>query len=77
MPALQPTPVANPRIWAIPPVLRVVGRLPWLGVCRELGRQASENPSHKRSLVRRIERGFDFLRYRFGPEGLSVAKNTV
>ena len=23
---------------------RVVGRLPWLGVCRELGRQASDKP---------------------------------
>ncbi len=33
--------------------------------------------SHKRSFVRRIERGFDFLGYRFGPDGLSVAKKTI
>ena len=37
----------------------------------------SDNPSHKRSLVRRIERGFDFLGYHFDPEGLCVAKKTV
>ncbi len=33
--------------------------------------------SQKRSVVRRIERGFDFLGYRFGPDGLSVAKKTI
>jgi len=25
-------------------MLMVVGRLPWLGVCRELGQQASDKP---------------------------------
>ncbi len=30
-----------------------------------------------KTFIGRIEKGFDFLRYRFGPEGLSVAKNTV
>jgi len=27
-----------------PLLLRVLGRLPWLGLCGALGRQASENP---------------------------------
>ena len=30
-----------------------------------------------KTFIGRIERGFDFLRYRFGPEELSVAKNTI
>ena len=29
-----------------------------------------------KTFIGRIERGFDFLGDRFGPEGLSVAKNT-
>ncbi len=33
--------------------------------------------SHKRSFVRQIERGFDFLGYHFGPEGFTVAANTI
>ncbi len=34
-----------------PWLLRVLGRLPWLGLCRGLGRQASEKPSHKQTFV--------------------------
>ena len=30
-----------------------------------------------KTFIGRIERGLDFLGYRFGPEGLSMAKNTV
>jgi len=33
--------------------------------------------ANKRSFVRRIERGFDFLGYHFGPDGRSVAKKTI
>ncbi len=29
------------------------------------------------TFIGRIERGFDFLGYHFGPDGLSVAKKTV
>ncbi len=30
-----------------------------------------------KTFIGRIERGFDFLGYHFGPEGLSVAKTTI
>ena len=30
-----------------------------------------------KTFIGRIEKGFDFLGYHFGPEGLSVTKNTV
>ena len=30
-----------------------------------------------KTFIGRIERGFDFLGYHFGPEGLSVAKKTI
>ena len=30
-----------------------------------------------KTFIGRIERGFDFLGYHFGPDGLSVAKKTV
>ena len=30
-----------------------------------------------KTFIGRIERGFDFLGYRFGPEGLSVARKTL
>ncbi len=33
--------------------------------------------SHKRTFVRQIERGFDFLGYHFGPEGFTVAAKTI
>lgn len=38
------------------------------------------SPFHARIVIRpctRIERGFDFLGYQFGPEGLNVALKTV
>ena len=37
----------------------------------------SGNSRSDKTFIGRIRRGSDFLRYRFGPEGLSVAKNTV
>ncbi len=30
-----------------------------------------------KTFIGRIERGFDFLGYHFGPDGLSVAKKTI
>ena len=30
-----------------------------------------------KTFIGRVERGFDFLGYHFGPEGLSVAKKTI
>ena len=30
-----------------------------------------------KTFIGRIEKGFDFLGYHFGPEGISVAKETV
>ncbi len=33
--------------------------------------------SHKRTFVRQIERGFDFLGYHFGPEGFTVGAKTI
>ncbi len=33
--------------------------------------------SHERSFVRRIERGSDFLGYRFSPAELSLAEKTI
>ncbi len=32
----------------LPLLWRVLGRLPWLGLCREHGRQASEKPQGKK-----------------------------
>ena len=37
----------------------------------------SGHPSSDKTFIGRIERGFDFLGYHFGPDGLSVAKKTV
>ncbi len=44
----------------------------------ELRLLATSGNSHPdKTFIGPIERGFDFLGYHFGPEGLSVAKNTV
>ena len=32
---------------------------------------------HSKTFIGRIERGFDFLGYHFGPAGLAVAKQTL
>ena len=42
----------------------------------ELGALGLEKAPGK-TFIGRIERGFDFLGYRFGPDGLSVAKKTI
>ncbi len=38
---------------------------------------ATSGYSHKRTFVRQIERGFDFLGYHFGPEGFTVGAKTI
>ncbi len=41
---------------------------------------STSNSGHSgsdKTFIGRIERGFDFLGYHFGPDGLSVAKKTV
>ena len=35
------------------------------------------SPHSDKTFIGRIEKGFDFLGYHFGPEGLSVARKSV
>ncbi len=50
-------------------LLRVVGRLPWLGVCHGLGRQASDKPQGRKLRGDKVRR-----RGRFGLWGFDVGR---
>ncbi len=41
------------------------------------GRRGFQEGHPDKTFIGRIERGFDFLGYHFGPDGISVAKKTV
>jgi len=42
-----------------------------------MGQVRTHAPHKGRTFIGRIERGFDFLGYHFGPAGLAVAAKTV
>ena len=60
--------VLAPTRWKIRKAVKVVN-----GMLGSLGLE--KHPD--KTFIGRIETGFDFLGYRFGPDGLSVAKKTV
>jgi hypothetical protein len=39
--------------------------------------QSGSDASPDKTFIGRIERGFDFLGYHFGPEGLTMAASTI